>query len=234
MAIPTKDSLCVPWMQNFSTRLTASPATWGQTALIATAVAAAVDAYVQAYEALEQARADGTRSKASTAAKDSARLAALELIRPIYMGVQASYSISDENKILLGVKVPDRTRTPEPSPTTQVILTQVRMVNRTATFSLRDSGSESSRARPFGARGASVFYCVGAEPQPPGDGWFFAGNATRPTVDVVLSKAPVEACTVWVCAMWYGSRGELGPVSPVVRLDLPSIQYTPVSMKLAA
>lgn len=234
MPIPKRDSLCVPWMQNFAARLSASPATWGQTESTATAVAAAVEAYATAYEAMAQGRADGTRSMAATAAKDTTRRAALELVRPIYMGVQASYAISDENKILLGVKVPSRRRTPEPGPTTQVVLTQVKVVNRTATFSLRDSGSESSRARPFGARGASVFYCVGSEPQPPGDEWLFAGNATRPTAEVVLSKAPVEACTVWVCAMWYGSRGELGPVGPVVRVDLPSIQHSPVSMKIAA
>jgi broad specificity polyphosphatase/5'/3'-nucleotidase SurE len=144
-------------MQNFAARLSASPATWGQTESTASTVAAAVEAYATAYEAMAQARAEGTRSMAATAAKDATRRAALELVRPIYMGVQASYAISDESKILLGVKVPSRTRTAEPSPTTQVILTQVRLVNRTATFSLRDSGSESSRARPFGARGASVF-----------------------------------------------------------------------------
>lgn len=221
-------------MQNAATRLTDDHARWRVSEADALAFSNAVASYVTTYQTFSQAKADGTRSKSLTAAKDAARLNAIELMQPIYFAVQKSREISDEDKILIGVKVPDRNPTPEPSPATQVLLTLVSVVNRTAKVTLRNAGSENTRKRPFGASGASVFYCVGPEPKPPGDGWFFAGNATKPTVEVALSQAPVESTTVWICAMWYGTRGELGPVGPAIRVDLPAIQNAPMVMKLAA
>src|SRR5437868_8231312 len=103
MGFSSKDSVLSAEAQNFSTVLAADPAVYLQTSATATAVTAAVDAYVAALNILTEARANGVRSEQQTAAKDSSRLTMLELLRPIYAAVQDSVAISDEAKIALGV-----------------------------------------------------------------------------------------------------------------------------------
>ena len=47
--IPSRDSMLANWLTNFSTLLTASPATYGQSSATASAVATAVAAWSAAY-----------------------------------------------------------------------------------------------------------------------------------------------------------------------------------------
>lgn len=234
MAIPKKHAACVPWMVNFSARLSADPAKWASTAPAALAVAEAVEAYRAIYESLMQQRADGTWSRSLTAGRNAARQRACDLIRPIYLAVQASRAISDEEKIALGVYVSAGRSAAGGAPAGVPTLTLKAVVNRTATVSIRDLGSEHSRRRPAGCAGANVFWCTGDAPAPAGTGWHFAGNATRSTMQVALNDVPATAATVWVCAMWFGRRGQTGESSRPLRIDLPAIQQSPIAPPLRA
>src|SRR5690348_5101392 len=62
MSVPKKDSLLVAWTTNFSTRITATPATFGLVAGQATTYAALSDAFVTAAAAVAEAREAGIRS----------------------------------------------------------------------------------------------------------------------------------------------------------------------------
>src|SRR5438105_1288066 len=105
MAIPTKDSLLVQFSANFSTRITATPTTFGLVAADATAYATLNTAFVAAYDAVMTARSAGERSKSLTAAKDSAKAALLTSARSLYGRVQANAAVTDANKELLGITV---------------------------------------------------------------------------------------------------------------------------------
>src|SRR5687768_12540785 len=88
MSIPTKDSSLVDWSTNADTRLTASPATYGTTAAVATSYAAVHDPFVASYTNLVAARAAGARSQSLTAIKDDAKKALLDFARPLYKTIQ--------------------------------------------------------------------------------------------------------------------------------------------------
>ena len=81
MSIPTKDSSLVDWSANANTRLTATPATYGTTAAIATQYDTLHDAFVLAYNNLIAARAAGTRSESLTSLKDNAKASQLNFVR---------------------------------------------------------------------------------------------------------------------------------------------------------
>jgi hypothetical protein len=114
--IPTKDTLLSPYVQNWNTRVTATPAAFGLSATQATALDAVVVPYVDAQAALVNARAAGIRNTSLTTARTTARSAMLPLLRELYAFVQASLTVSDANKDLLGVKVRSSSRTPQQAP----------------------------------------------------------------------------------------------------------------------
>src|SRR3954452_25219299 len=93
--IPTKDSALVEWSTNANTRLTASPATYGTTAAVATQYDTLHDAYVLAVNNLNAARPAGVRSSPLAATRSSARLALLNSARPLYKTIQANTAVSD-------------------------------------------------------------------------------------------------------------------------------------------
>src|SRR5687768_2666368 len=116
MGFSSKDSELASQASNFSTVLAASAATYNETAATATAVTAAVDAFVNSLNILTEARANGVRSAQMTAQKNSDRQAMLNVLRPIYSSVQDSVSIPDTAKIALGVHVKDTQNDPQPIP----------------------------------------------------------------------------------------------------------------------
>lgn len=233
MAIPVKHAMCVPWMLNFSERMSADPARWMSNAADALAVAEAVAAYRAIYESLMQARAEGTWAMSATAARNAAREHACRLIRPIYARVQATREISDEDRISLGVHVLDRRPTRHGGPAGVPQLALKRLINRTLTISIRDPQSQTRRRRPAGCSGAMVFWCTGDAPAAAGY-WHFAGNATRTTKTIALDNLPAAAATVWISAMWYGRRGQVGETSPALRVNLPAMLQAPVTIREAA
>src|SRR3954467_15073857 len=103
MSIPTKDSLLVPYSTNFNDRIVANPSTFQLVAAQATAYTALHTPYITAYETMMAARADGTRSKSLTNAKDNAKRNLLTYGRQLYSFVQSNNSVSQANKILLGI-----------------------------------------------------------------------------------------------------------------------------------
>jgi len=114
MAIPTKDVLLAPYATNWNTRIATGFATFGLTSVQAAAYTAVYTPWNDAYVELVDARTAGMRSEELTSNKDTAKAAMLPILRELYAIVQASLTVSDGNKNLLGVKV--RSSQPSPSP----------------------------------------------------------------------------------------------------------------------
>src|SRR3954463_6911657 len=88
--IPLKDSLLVPYSTNFNDRIVATPLVFQLTAPQAAAYTALHTPYITAYETMMAARADGTRSKSLTNAKDNAKRNLLIYARQLYSFVQSN------------------------------------------------------------------------------------------------------------------------------------------------
>lgn len=98
--------------------MSAAPATYDTTAAAALALTNASTAFGMAYSAQQ---ADGAKSKTLTAAKNSAGLALLNPIRPIYGAISASATLSDAQKVALGITI-RRMPAPQPAPSTQPVV----------------------------------------------------------------------------------------------------------------
>src|SRR5688572_5910823 len=224
MAIPTKDSALAAWSTNADTRLTATPTAFGCTAAQATAYTALHDPFIAAYEA---AAAVGARSKSLVAAKDTAKANLLRYAREIYAFVQASLTVTDANKELLGVVVRNPEPSPVPAPATAPVLTVKSVSGRTVKIGLRDAASEERRGKPPGVLGASVFSYVGATAPADISAWTFEGNTGRTTIDVVFPSTVAVGAQVWLTAFWFNPRKQSGPACTPVSTN---VQFGGVSM----
>lgn len=220
--------------QNFSTVLAADPLIYNETVASAAAVTAAVDAYVDSLGILINARANGVRSQQMTAAKNSDRLAMLNLLRPIYASVQESVSISDEAKIALGVHVKDTQNTPQPVPDFSPYLSVVKVDGHTVTVRAANPNEPASKARPPFVSGIAFFSYVGAEaPTDPAE-FRFEGNTGRIDVNVTLPASVPTGSTVWFTAFFFNNRKQSGPACMPVSATLGAGSIMPPAMQIAA
>lgn len=213
MSIPTKDSLLVPYSTNFDARLNAHYAQYGIAEQQAANYTLLHTPYVEAYNALTEARADGTRSKALAAAKDRRKEELLKYARQLYVTIAANPQVDSENKVLLGIHLKKQGHTP-PGPVTQRPATTVVSVNGyTIEATIFDPEAYPSIRRPAGTKGAFVHtYCGQTYPSDPKT-WQFHGLFTRSQVQIVMDDTIPAGTHVWICAAWVGSEGETGPVS---------------------
>lgn len=213
MSIPLKDAQLVPFLNNMSARLTASPTTFGLVAGQAAELYSRKQAYVNAYDTLVNARADGTRSESQTADKNTKKDRALEYARELYALVSANQSVSDANKILLGVHVRDATPSPVPAPTVRPGMDIVSVVGREMELSIHDSASSTKRGKPAGAVQALVYFFAGEDYPSDPNGWSFAGIATKNKFSFTVPDSVAGGTRVWVCAAWTNRTGDAGPTN---------------------
>ena len=220
MAIPTKDVSLVDWSTNANTRLTAAPATYGTTAAVATAYTAVHDPFIAAYNNLVAARAAGTRSESLTALKDAAKLALLNFARPLYKTIQVNTAVTDAAKIELGVHVIDVQPTPIPVPGFAPGLSVVSVDGRLVKICLFDPANPTRRRIPDGVNGAIVMSHIG--PTAPTDpaAYKMEGPTSRTTVNILFSESVAPGTQVWLTAVWFNERKQMGPATAPVTTNI--------------
>ena len=216
MAVPTKDSDLVTFGANFCPIVSAAAATYNQTAAACTALTTAYTNFVTAFNA---ARADGAKSKNLTTTKDATKRSLLQLIRPMYAQIAALTSISDTQKVNLGITV-RRPPSPQPAPSTKPLVTVLSVNGRTARLRLRDAANEHRACRPAGVASATIMSFVGTTPPTSLNGWTFEGNVTKTVVDVTFPEATAPGAQVWFTCFWANRKDESGPASDPVNTYL--------------
>jgi len=217
--IPVKDSLLVPFSTNFNDRIVASPLVFQLSAPQAAAYTALHAPYVAAYNAMMAARADGTRSQSLTATKDSTKLGLLNYARQLYSFVQSNKSVTDANKILLGIHlrvIP----APIPRPAVRPGMDIISVSGRTVSVNIPDSASSTKRGKPAGTEAAWVYSFVGAEyPSDPSQ-WNFEGATTKAKFNITFPNTVAGGTQVWVTAAWINAKQEAGPTSVPITTNL--------------
>jgi hypothetical protein len=216
MAIPTKDVLLLDWSTNASTRLTASPATYGTTAAVATAYAAVHAPFVTAYNNLIASRASGTRSESLTSIKALAKVALLNFARPLYKQIQFNTAVTPAAKIELGVVVPNPEPTPRPVPAFAPELTVVSINGRLMTVRLSDPANPTRKRMPLGVDGATVMSFVGATAPEDVFAFKYEGSTSRTTFDVLFPESAAPGTQVWLTAFFFNERKQNGPACAAV------------------
>lgn len=188
--------------------------------------------YRQAYEtAIEPT----TRTKVAVEAKNIARAALRASARNLASLIDGTPTVTDDQKIALGIHVRDTNPTPTPVPDSAP---QLAIVNTTGNvIQVRLSSIEvGKRGKPSKVRGATVYTFVGENPPVDNVGWQFFGNSGRVNFEIEFSANLPAGTTVWITAGWYNPRGALGPLcAPVKAMLLGGVEASNTGgLKIAA
>lgn len=212
--IPTKDADFNNWLLNFSALLTASPTTYGLTAPDATAVADVTTSWSTAYAT---ATNPDTRTSPAVAAKDAARAAAESTVRTYAQQISKSDAVTPEDKLAIGVNIPNTTPVPIPAPTSFPQLSFRAATPLVHTLQYQDSDLGTGKQKPFGAVGIEVWRSVGTVPATDPAQASYYSTFTKSPLRVSFDAPQVgKTCTYfarWVTRSGPGGVAQKGPWS---------------------
>lgn len=210
--IPPRDADFNNWIDNFSTLLTAAPATYGLLASDATAVASLNSTWAAAYALAVN---PSTRTPVTVAAKDTARITAQAGIRPYAVQISLNPGVLVDDKIAIGVNPRTSTPTPITTPTTWPIVTLASGAPLQQIVRYRDyTSSPTSKGKPYGVVALQLF--AKASTTPILDPTLLPLKATLTkspgTIDWISADAGMQA---YVAGRWITRKGLVGPSGPI-------------------
>jgi len=205
--IPKPDALFAAWLTNFSTLLTAAPATYGLTAPDAVIVAGVTATWDAAYLAATE---PSTRTSVTVADKNAARAAAEAVIRPYSVQISLDASVTNGDKTAIGVTVRSTVPTPIPAPVDAPSLSFVSAIPLVTSLQAKVAGS-TGKAKPAGCIGIEIYRSVGAVAAVDPAQLGYVGTATKtPFVQNFGAGDQGKVCTI---AARYVTRSGPGGVS---------------------
>lgn len=214
----------VTWMDNFSTLITASPATYGLLAGDAAAIAAVVGPYKAAFIVAGVTNripnTPGTRTSPTVAAMNAARVTALAVCGSYVVIIQANPNVLDADKITVGVAPRNFTRVPLYCPATAPMVNIQFANSGSMTLDFKDSLTPTTRAKPIGAVALQLFVtiAVAAAPDPSLAKFYssfsanrYATMANNPMIVFFAAGDVGKVATFF--GRWVGKRGDVGPWS---------------------
>lgn len=175
--IPPKDADFKAWVLNFAALTLATPALYGLTPADAAIIDSAASDFSSKYDLAVD---PPTRTKPSVAAKDASRAATLDVVRPYSIQIRNNQGVSNQDKLDLGLNVPDFTPTPVPAPTTSPTINIVAATPLQHTFRFADSVTPTTRGKkPFGVLALQLYRSVTVAPAVDPDTADFVGNYTK-------------------------------------------------------
>lgn len=219
--LPNKDADFQAWLLNFSTLLTAAPATYGLTAPDAVLVAAQETSFTAA---LTLATDPGTRTPATVAAKDAARVLAEATVRPFATQISRNPSVDPGDKAAIGVTIPDPSRTPVPAPTSAPVLSTRSATIGQTIIDYRDSVDPTPRKKPDGVVGLQLFTAFGtvAATDPAQLSFLQQSTKTPTAINTAGQSGKVLSMAArWVTRAGPGGVAQVGPFGAIVSQYVP-------------
>lgn len=216
--IPNGDADFENWLANFSTLLTAAPATYGLIAADAAAVAAQQAAWSAAYTA---AIGGTTRGPFTIATKDTARVTALATVRPYAQLIANNAGVSVDDKIAIGVN--PRTNPPSPItvPATYPLISVVSATMLNHVLRFRDQlASPSVKSKPYGVMSVQLFGMTSVTPVTDPTTLPLIIAATKTPLQVNWDSAAANKLAYYA-GRWATRTGLVGPWSPIVAFTVP-------------
>jgi len=209
--LPAREADLLQWSTNFDTRINAGALNYGLTVPQAAAYTVLHDAFAAAYATANEPI---TRTPAAITTKNTAKNALIRGvggIRELAAIVQAFPGTTDTERVELGLNVRDTEPTPIPPPSVAPGLSVSLVTGRTVKVRVFDALVPSSRSKPEGVLGASVYSYVGETAPVDIDSWKYEGSTTRTTIDVEFPATVANGSRVWLTAYWTNPRLESGP-----------------------
>lgn len=156
--MPQADQPFLFWLENFSSRISANWSMFGLGEPDAQSIAGHYQAYA---EILPKALSPSTRNSGVIAQKDAAKAAARAACRVYAMIIKANKSVSNQDKIDLGLHVNDTTPTPIPAPATAPMLQIKGLFSGEHEIIFRDEMTPDSKRKAPGAVVVELYVYVG-------------------------------------------------------------------------
>lgn len=211
--IPTQQAKFTAWLANFSTLITAAPATYGLLSSDAAIISGYNTSWVAAYGPVTS---PNTKTAASVAAKNVAFATYLPLIRAYAQSVANNVGVSSAAKIALGLNPKTSTPSPVTAPSSNPVLVVQSASSGSIILRYRDSAaSVAVKAKPYGAIQCRIVGAVLSTPP--------ANASVLPQI-AIATKSPFVLNTVglgagsqlYLASYWQTRKGLLSPPSPVI------------------
>lgn len=214
--IPSSDADFDNWFSVFSIFCSSSGLTHGLTALQATAISDAYNAWHNAYQSHLQQQ---NSAKAATLIKNDERTEAEDMARQYARILQAAPSMTDAGRAAAGLTVPDSQPTPQGSGAVESTVSPLLLLDwsqrsRVTIKFGTNPQNERNNALPTGMRGCKLWYALGGVPANDAD-WKFLVDDTRSPYTHVLTIS--EPTTIVYRAQYFDRQMRTGPFGdPVV------------------
>jgi len=216
--IPPRDADLVPWATNFTTLITAAPATYGLVAADAVAIDAVVQPYLAAQTLVDN---PATRTSVTIADKNNKKQAMLVTCRAYAQTIANNAGVTDADKITLGLNLPNNNPSPIPAPTSSPIVTVIGATPSQLTIRYADENTPASRAKPQGVVALQLFIGVDTITlTDPADAVFEALVTKQP---FAVTFDPTDAGKIaTMFGRWSTRTGLVGPFSLAASFIVPA------------
>ena len=213
--LPSSDEALRAWAANFGRLINASAAAYGLSDEQADAYSVLAGDYAAK---LATATDPETRGVRTVFQKSEAKRELVRQTRQIARQINNLMNVTDDQRQALGLTIRD-TPTPVPAPGVAPVVFAELVGGRSVKITLRQNSN--LRARPEGVADALIFTHLGPTAPAEMNGWAYAGTVSRTATTITLPPSPA-ADKVWVCAFWTNAKGQSGPASTPVSVDLPA------------
>jgi hypothetical protein len=211
--LPSREADLISFSKVFDAKITADPTAYGLTPDQAAAYTLLQDAFVAAWEVVQD---PDTRTTPNTQTKDAAKEMLINGhggVRELVKIIQANPNVTNTQRAELQITIPDDEHTPVDVPDVPPDLSIISVFARTIKVRLEDQENPTRRAKPAGVQGATILYHVGATaPSDPAE-WTFAMNTSTTTFDVDLPASVPAGSQVWLSAFWFNARKDASPAA---------------------
>lgn len=214
--IPAKDVDFLAWLDNFDDLTSVNFATYGLSGGDAASITTVRTAYDTAYAA---ATNPATRTPVTIAAKDTAKATALATVRPLAQLIRNNPAVTDDDRVALGLTVPDTDPSPVPAPTTFPLLDLLAATPGQHQLQYRDSDTPTTKAKPDGAIAMELWQTIGVSPALSPVGSAFVGTITKAPFFISLDVGDVGKYATYF-GRWATRRGLTGPWSSPVSMTV--------------
>ncbi len=210
----------IDWTGSLVRTLTPDPESFGTNAMTLANYVTTRNRYVAAYDKVQEPITD---SKPNRVAKNEARKTLENATKSLVDVMQAWPQMTNEKRTQLGINIRDRKPTRKPRPRMAPLVALQSQVGLTLNVMLLDSTDPERRGRPADVAGTSLLSFIGEVPPQDIAGWTFQGNTTKTKESITFPPATPPGAKVWVCAVFYNTRAETGPVSEAMGAHLAGV-----------
>lgn len=205
--LPRRSAQMVTWSRNFDSVLNAQYESYGISQQVAELYSQLHAAFAEAFQ---RANDSSTNGDTAMLVKRETEAAARDYARKIGGQIRANPDVSDEQRVILGLR-PRRKKPTKPQlPFKPPNLFMKHSAGRTVTIHLRDPESPASRGMPKSAAQAMLYTYVGDTPPATLRAWRLAFSKSRATFKYTFSAKIPAGATVWFTAHWNTRTGQAG------------------------